>query len=62
MENVIIDMNDFWWIQVSNTSFIPISGNPRKPSSDHSAKQSLDDPKSNRKGRKGNTGQTGVDI
>ena len=49
-------------MQVSNTSFIPILGNPRKPSSDHSTKQSLDDPKSNRKGRKGNTGQTGVDI
>ena len=49
-------------MHVSNTSFILILGNPRKPSSDHSTKQSLDDPKSNRKGRKGNTGQTGVDI
>ena len=49
-------------MQVLNTPFLPILGNPRKPSSDHSTKQSLDDPKSNRKGRKGNTGQTGVDI
>ena len=46
----------------SNHSHHFCIGNPRKPSNEHSAKQSLDDPKANRKGRKGNGGQTSVDI
>ena len=54
-------MNYFYPFDLLMTLYFLI-GNPRKPSNDHSAKQSLDDPKANRKGRKGNSGQTGVDI
>ena len=55
------EMNYFYPFDLLMTLYFLI-GNPRKPSNDHSAKQSLDDPKANRKGRKGNSGQTGVDI